>query len=107
LQDELLGELFGDKLESLKAENGPIMQILSINAINPPKRALAEVKKYEMDFPVLEGRGSGVAKTYQVSKLPLLVVIDKDGIIRTHTMYLKYEPLKEAVMPWVKDVVGE
>ena len=83
------------------------MQILSINAINPPKRALAEVKKYEMDFPVLEGRGSGVAKMYQVSKLPLLVVIDKDGIIRTHTMYLKYEPLKGAVIPWVKDVVGE
>ena len=92
-------------MEEIKADNGPLLKILSINAINPPKRALAEVKKYKMDFQVLEGRGSGVTKLYKVSKLPLLVVIDKEGIIRTYTMYLKYDPLKEAVTPWIQDII--
>ncbi|MBC8204910.1 MAG: redoxin domain-containing protein [FCB group bacterium] len=103
LQAELLNELYPN-LDEVKAEHGPMLKILSINAINPAKKAMAEVKKYKMDFQVLEGRGSGITKEYQVSKLPLLVIIDKDGIIRTYTMYLKYDELKEAVIPWVKNI---
>jgi len=105
LQNELLKEMYPDNLEAIKAEHGPLLKLLSINAINPSKRALMEVKKYKMDFTVLEGRGSGVTRDYQVKKLPLLVVIDKDGIARTCTMYLFYDELKEAVIPWIKDIV--
>jgi len=60
-----------------------------------------------MNFQVLSGRGSGVTKDYKVSKLPILVVIDKNGVIRTNTMYLPYDELKAAVIPWIKDIVGE
>jgi hypothetical protein len=91
-------------LGEVQAKYGPLLKILSINAINPPERAMAEVKKYEMDFQVLAGRGSGVTKDYQIAKLPLLVIIDKDGIIRTCTMYLKYDELKQAVLPLIKQI---
>ncbi len=107
LYAELLNELYGDRLEEIKAKHGPVLKLLSINAINPSRRAMSEVKKYDMDFQVLSGKGSGVTRLYKVSKLPILVIIDKDGIIRTNIMYLKYEALKEAVIPWVKDLVGE
>ena len=105
LQDEILKELFPKDLEQIKTKHGPLLKFLSVNAINPPQKAMMEVDKYKMDFQVLEGRGSGVTKDYKISKLPLLVVIDKNGVIRTCTMYLKYEELKKAVIPWIKDVV--
>ena len=104
LQEELLPELYGDQLEAVKAEHGPLIKFLSINAINPAKKAMAEIEKYRMNFQVLEGRGSGVTRDYKVSKLPLLVIIDKNGIARTSTLYLKYEELREAVIPWIKDI---
>ena len=107
LEAELLSELFPENLEEVKAEYGPLLKILAINAINPPKRALAEVNKYKMDFQVLAGRRSGVTKNYQVKKLPLLVIIDKDGVVRTYTMYLKYEPLKKVVIPLIMDIIGQ
>ena len=103
LKDELLKEMYPN-LEEVQAEHGPLLKFLSINAINPGKLAMMEVKKHEIDFQVLEGRGSGVTRDYKVSKLPLLVVIDKDGIIRTSELYLQYDELKEAVIPWVKDI---
>jgi peroxiredoxin len=98
--------MYGDKLPEIQMKFGPLLKILSINAINPPQRAISEVEKYEMDFQVLSGRESGITKDYQVSNLPLLVIIDKNGIIRTYTRYLKYEDLKAAVIPWIKDIVG-
>jgi hypothetical protein len=68
---------------------------------------MSEVKKYGMNFQVLEGRGSGVTKDYAVSNLPMLIIIDKTGVIRTYTQYLKYDDLKNAVIPWIKDIVGQ
>ena len=106
LNDELLKEMYPN-LAEVQKEHGPLLKIISINAINPSKLALSEVEKYEIDFQVLEGRGSGVTKDYKVSKLPLLVIIDKDGIIRTSELYLQYEDLKTAVIPWLKDITDK
>ena len=77
---------------------------MAVNVIHPPKRALAETKKYEQSYQVLTGKGSGIAKDYKVRKLPLLVIIDKDGIVRESTMYLNYEKLHDAVAPLVKAI---
>ena len=104
LEDELLKELYPDNLEEVKAKHGPLMKFLSINAINPEGRAMSEVEKYDISCQVLVGRGSGVTRTYEVAKLPRLVLIDKNGIIRTETLYLQYEELKEAVTPLVKEI---
>ena len=106
LQDELLKELYPN-LAEVQTKHGPLLKFLSVNAINPAKLALAEVEKYKIDFQVLEGRGSGVTSDYKVSKLPLLVVIDKNGIIRTSELYLQYEDLKTAVIPWLKDITDK
>ena len=107
LDAELLSEMYGDKLDSIKAEHGPLLKIMAINAINPAGRALSEVKKYKMDFQVLVGRGSGITQDYQVSKLPQLVIIDKDGIVRYYTTYMQYDEFKAAVLPLIQEIVGE
>jgi cytochrome oxidase Cu insertion factor (SCO1/SenC/PrrC family) len=99
--------MFPGKVEEMKAKFGPLLRILSINAINPTPAALDEVKKYGMNFQVLEGRGSGVTKNYQISNLPMLIIIDKAGKIRTYTQYLKYDDLKKAVIPHIKDIVEQ
>lgn len=103
LQTELLSEIYPN-LEEVRAEYGPLLKILSINAINPRGRVMSELNKYQMDYQVLEGRGSGIARKYQVITLPFLVIIDKDGIIRFLEMYPTYNQLKEAIIPLIRDI---
>ena len=104
LQTELLSEIYPN-MEEVRAEYGPLLKILSINAIDPRRRVMSELNKYRMDYQVLEGRGSGIAKKYQVITLPFLVIIDKDGIIRFIEMYPTYNQLKEVIVPLIKDIV--
>ncbi len=78
---------------------------MAVNVINPPKRAVSELKKYDQTYQVLSGKGSGIARDYAVRKLPLLVIVDKDGVVREATMYLKYEPLHDIVAPLVQEIV--
>lgn len=106
IQAELLKEMYPN-LEEVQKEYGPLLKIISINAINPAGRAVSEVKKYGMDFTVLLGRGSGITRDYQVSVLPLLVIIDKEGIIREYTMYLPYDELKAKLIPVIKEITNK
>ena len=91
-------------MAAVQAEHGPLLKVMAVNVINPPKRAVSELKKYDQTYQVLSGKGSGIAKDYAVRKLPLLVVIDKDGIVHEATMYLKYEPLHDLVAPLVRQI---
>ncbi|NQS97264.1 MAG: TlpA family protein disulfide reductase [candidate division Zixibacteria bacterium] len=104
LQTELLSEIYPN-MEEVRAEYGPLLKILSINAIDPRRRVMSELNKYKMDYQVLEGKGSGIVKKYRVVTLPLLVIIDKDGIIRFIEMYPTYNQLKEVIVPLIRDIV--
>jgi len=105
LEAELLKEMFPQNLEQVKIKYGPLLKIMAVNVINPPERALAELEKYEQTYQVLSGRGSGIAKEYEVKKLPLLVIIDKDGKVQEAKMYLNYQDLHDKVLPLVKEIV--
>lgn len=65
-----------------------------MNAINPAAQAAAEAKRYEIDFPVLICRESGVVRDYEVTKLPQLFIIDQQGIVRESKLFLKSEDIK-------------
>jgi|GEM_PF-1729223 len=105
LEAELLKELFPANLDKIKAQYGPLLKVMAVNVLNPPERALAELEKYEQTYQVLSGRGSGITKDYEVKKLPLLVIIDKDGKVRESKMYLNYQDLHDKTAPLVKEIV--
>ncbi len=105
LEAELLKELFPTNLDKVKAQYGPLLKVMAVNVLNPPERALAELEKYGQTYQVLSGRGSGITKDYEVKKLPLLVIIDKDGKVREAKQYLNYQDLHDKVASLVKDIV--
>ena len=66
-----------------------------MNAINPSKQAAAEAKRYDIEFPVLICRQSGVVRDYQVTKLPHLFIIDQEGVVQASKLFLKTNDIKE------------
>lgn len=68
--------------------------VLSINVINQKGQTEAEVKKYNMDFTVLLGRGSELTSLYKIKKLPHLFILDQQGVIRASERFLKTEEIK-------------
>lgn len=68
-----------------------------MNSINPAKQAEAEAKRYEIEFPVLVCRQTGVVSDYKVTKLPQLFIIDQTGIIKSSELFLKSDDIKEVL----------
>ena len=68
-----------------------------MNSINPAKQAAAEAKRYDIEFPVLVCRQTGVVRDYKVTKLPHLFIIDQQGIIKSSELFLKTEQIKEVL----------
>ena len=73
------------------------VKILSMNAINPIKQAAAEAKRYHIEFPTLICRETGIVSEYQITKLPHLFIIDKEGVIRSSKLFLKTNKIKEVL----------
>ncbi len=68
-----------------------------MNAINPLKQAAAEAKRYDIAFPTLICRATGIASSYKVTKLPHLFIIDQTGVIAESKLYLKSKKIKEVL----------
>lgn len=71
------------------------IQVLGINTIDRKKRIEADLKGDKLNYPVLIGRGSGIAKKYKISVLPYLYIIDTKGIVHESKIFMKYEEIKE------------
>ena len=74
-----------------------MVKILSLNAINPAPLAAAEAKRYEIPYPVLLCRDTGVIRNYQVTKLPHLFIIDAKGVIQESKLFLEADKIKKVV----------
>jgi hypothetical protein len=66
-----------------------------MNAINPAQQAAADGKRYEMSFPILLCRETGVIRDYRVTKLPHLFIIDAKGVIRESKLFLEADKIKK------------
>jgi hypothetical protein len=73
------------------------VQILSINPINPQGRILSDISRFDVPFPVLEGRGSSIIRDYQIRALPAIYVIDKSGKVAAGGKFMTLTKLEETV----------
>ncbi len=80
-----------------KAYDPDKVVILSINVINQKGQTEAEVKKYNMDYTVLLGRGFELTSLYKIKKLPHLFILDQKGVIQSSERFLKTEEIKEVL----------
>lgn len=65
-------------------------------------RVEADAKYYKLPYEVLIGRGSSIIEDYQVTKLPRLLIVGKDGKVRFTGSYVPYDNLKEEVAKVMK-----
>jgi hypothetical protein len=82
-------------LNIMKEYDAKKVVILSINVINRKGRTEAEVKRYNMDYTVLLGRGHELTSLYKIKKLPHLFVLDQQGAIQSSERFLKTEDIKQ------------
>ena len=73
------------------------MRILSINPIDMAGRVQADAENFELPYEVLVGRDSDVIDTYQIFKLPRIIVIARGGTIAYTERFAPYDKLKEEV----------
>lgn len=65
-----------------------------MNAINPVGQAKAEARHYGIEFPTLICRETGIVRDYKISKLPHLIIIDHEGIVRSSELFLPEDAIK-------------
>lgn len=78
--------------------------------LNQKGQTEAEVKKYNMDFTVLLGRGAELTSLYKIKKLPHLFILDQQGVIRASQRFLKTEEIKavlDGILATEKRTSGE
>ena len=64
-----------------RTASADLVQILSINPINPKGKVASDAKRYELPYPVLAGRNSDIVRLFKLKTLPQLVIIDREGTI--------------------------
>jgi len=65
--------------------------------INQKGQTEAEVKKYNMDYTVLLGRGHELTSLYKIKKLPHLFILDQQGVIQASERFLNTEEIKQVL----------
>lgn len=60
-------------------------------------RVRADAEHFKLPYEVLVGGDSDIIDTYQIVKLPRIVVIARGGFIAYTAVYAPYEKLKEEV----------
>lgn len=73
------------------------MTILSINPIDMEGKVASDAEGFKLPYTVLVGRDSDIIESYQIVKLPRLIIVRKDGTIAVTERYLTHERLKEEV----------
>ena len=82
----------------IKAEyDSAQVAIISINVLNIKGQVQAEVKKYKMDYTVLLGRGAKISSDLKITRLPHILIVDQEGIVRASERFLKAEDIKKVL----------
>ena len=66
------------------------IEILSINTINRAGKVKSDAQRFDLPFTVLIGRDSDVGKNYKITRLPLLIIVDKSGKIVLKKKFAAY-----------------
>ena len=78
------------------------VQILSVNTINREGKVESDAKRFGLTFPVLIGRGSKIIDQYNISNLPILIIIDMEGKIVLKEGFVGADLLKKTLDKLIK-----
>lgn len=96
-----------ERFEKLRATYGSAgLVVLSVSLDEEPARAADIAKSAGIDYPVLLDAGKKVSRTYQADELPLILLIDRNGVIRA-----RYDALDEreerGLLVQLRDLIDE
>jgi peroxiredoxin len=80
--------------------------VLGVNLDDDPARARALADAAGIGYPVLSDPGKDVARTYRVDDLPLIVLIDRHGVVRARHDALD-EREERGLMVSLRDLIDE
>ena len=96
-----------ERFERLRRTYGNVgFVVLAVSLDDEPARARALAEAAGIGYPVLSDSGKDVAKTYRVDDLPLIVLIDRNGVVRARHDALD-EREERGLMVSLRDLIDE
>lgn len=96
-----------ERFERLRQTYGNVgFVVLGVNLDDDPARARALANAAGIGYPALSDPGKDVAKTYRVDDLPLIVLIDRHGVVRARHDALD-EREERGLMVSLRDLIDE
>lgn len=72
-----------ERFEKLRLTYAPAgLVVLSVSLDEEPARAATMAQAAGIDYPVLMDAGKKVSRSYEADRLPLILLIDRNGVIR-------------------------
>jgi peroxiredoxin len=96
-----------ERFEKLRKTYAPAgLVVLSVNLDEKPASAAPISAAAGVDYPVLVDTGKKVSRTYEADHLPLILLIDRNGVIRA-----RYDALDEreerGLLVQLRDLIDE
>lgn len=96
-----------ERFERLRRTYGNVgLVVLGVSLDDEPARASALAAAAGIGYPVLSDAGKNVAKSYRVDDLPLIVLIDRNGVVRARHDALD-EREERGLMVSLRDLIDE
>lgn len=96
-----------ERFERLRRTYGNVgFVVLGVSLDDEPARARAIADAAGIGYPVLSDSGKDVARTYRVDDLPLIVLIDRNGVVRARHDALD-EREERGLMVSLRDLIDE
>lgn len=96
-----------ERFERLRRTYGNVgFVVLGVSLDGEPARARALADAAGIGYPVLSDPGKDVARTYRVDDLPLIVLIDRNGVVRARHDALD-EREERGLMVSLRDLIDE
>ena len=93
-----------EKLRATYARAGLV--VLSVSLDEEPARAATIAQAAGIDYPVLFDEGKKVSRSYAADKLPLILLIDRNGVIRARHDALDVRE-ERAMLVQLRDLIDE
>jgi peroxiredoxin len=96
-----------ERFEKLRATYAPAgLVVLSVSLDEEPARAAAIAAAAGIDYPVLLDGGKKVSRSYRADQLPLILLIDRNGVIRARHDALD-EREERGLLVQLRDLIDE
>lgn len=70
------------EIAALREHYGDRIHLLGVNAGEESSVAVRAVREWGISWPVVTDPTASIARTYSVSAIPLVLVLDEDGLVR-------------------------